>query len=83
MRWKILIVVALLVITFFWFQSFGRFTYSEMDWNGDGETTIGEILDAGGYQGDTSIFEGRRCRHIYALKDGADISLRCDEAKAE
>lgn len=83
MRWKILIVIALLVVVFFGLESFGRFTYAEMDWNGDGTTTIGEILDAMDYQGDTKVANGRRCRNIYALKDGAPVSRHCEKLDVE
>jgi len=80
---RILAVIFLLVVGFYLIDSFGRFTYAEMDWNRDGTTTIGEILDAGNYGMETDILEGRQCHRVYALKDGANISLYCEDSQSE
>jgi hypothetical protein len=43
----LLIAFAALMVFGLYVDSFGRFTLEEMDWNRDGQTSLGEIWRAG------------------------------------
>lgn len=77
MRWKVIWIAGPLIVGYYWMQSFGRFTHSEMDWNKDGETTLGEILVAGDYGRYVWVYETTKCERIVRLKDGAWIDSNC------
>lgn len=77
MRWKIVLIVAFLVVGYYWMNSFLYFSYEEMDWNHDGTTTLGEIMSASSYRGTTSIEGEIRCREIISLKEGTVNNFYC------
>ena len=50
---------------------------AEMDWNGDGRTTIGEIFDTTDVGVRPVEIDGKSCREVYALKDGLPVKTLC------
>lgn len=53
------------------------FSIAEMDWNGDGVTSITEFfstMDVGVY---TEEVDGKQCRKVFRTKDGAPITELC------
>jgi hypothetical protein len=58
-------------------ETFGKgFSYAEMDWNGDGWTSTGEILDAVDY-GIRPDRKKTECREVFRHKDGLPVTLLC------
>lgn len=53
------------------------YSWREMDWNGDGRTSIGEFLETGDTFERETIVQGRRCVEIVAMKDGLPLRTRC------
>jgi len=53
-------------------------TYAEMDWNGDGDTSLDEML----YSVDVGVrsveVNGCPCRFFFEYKDGRPIKTMCD-----
>lgn len=54
------------------------YSIGDMDWNEDGQTTVGEVIDASEIAARPVIFEGRECTEFYSLKDGLAVKIRCD-----
>jgi hypothetical protein len=50
---------------------------SEMDWNGDGHTTVGEIFYTGNVGVSRVEIDGKPCREVYTLKDGVPVKTLC------
>lgn len=50
---------------------------AEMDWNGDGRTTIGEFFDTMNVGVQPVEIDSKPCREVYALKDGWPIKTLC------
>ncbi len=64
-------------------NSFGKgLTTAEMDWDGDGATSLGEIIGATDYGLRVTQTDGRECRLIFAYKDGMPHSDTCQETRA-
>ena len=53
------------------------YSWSEMDWDDNGETSIGEFLLAGDTDARIITFEGKSCREIFAFKDGLPLKTIC------
>jgi len=78
-----LVVAAVFVATFTWlaFATLATlqrgYDWAEMDWNGDGLTSIAEFLDAA-YVGRRPVMRSdAACFEYYALTDGRLIRTRC------
>lgn len=54
------------------------YTYSEMDWDQDGATTLAEMLHAGEVGVQSREVGGRPCRYFFEYKDGRPIKTLCD-----
>lgn len=56
------------------------YAWADMDWDGDGRTSVREFLQSA----DIGVREtqpgGRPCREYYALKDGLPVRLVCEQA---
>ncbi|HWA45245.1 MAG TPA: hypothetical protein VHA10_18640 [Hypericibacter adhaerens] len=52
-------------------------SFSEMDWNGDGHTTVGEFFDTMNVGVSRVEIDGNACRHVYAFKDGRPVKTLC------
>lgn len=79
-----IVAVAATIFGFIVYQeSFGKgLTAAEMDWDGDGSTSLGEIIDATDYGLRVTQEGGRECRLIFAYKDGMPHSETCRDAGA-
>lgn len=56
------------------------FTWKEMDWNGDGRTTLIEVLSSSDI-GRRTVKQGdSTCTEYYAMKDGLRVRLDCPES---
>ncbi len=54
------------------------YSMEDMDWDGDGHTSISELLDAIDTGSRVVIdSDGRSCIEIYAKKDGLPIKRKC------
>lgn len=83
-----LFVAAVFVAMFTWlaFATLGTlqrgYGWSEMDWNGDGMTSVAEFLDAA-YVGRRPVLRGdAACFEYYALTDGRSIRTICPQPPA-
>lgn len=56
-------------------------SWREMDFDRDGTTSIGELLDATDVDTRTVRREGRLCTEYYRLKDGLPVKLSCPAAR--
>jgi hypothetical protein len=54
-----------------------EYQWEEMDWNGDGETTVGEFLLAGDTGVRPLLSDSKSCREIYDYKDGRSLKVLC------
>lgn len=55
------------------------YTYAEMDWNEDGQTTLREMLHGAADVGVQEVeVNGRPCRRFFDYKDGRGIKVLCD-----
>jgi hypothetical protein len=54
------------------------YSYSEMDWDQDGVTTLEEMLHAGDVGLQIREVSGRPCRYFFEYKDGRPIKTLCD-----
>jgi|SRR4051794_777522 hypothetical protein len=54
-----------------------RYTWTEMDWNGDGRTSAGEILASVDIRVRSTPAEGTTCREFFSLKDGLVLRRTC------
>jgi hypothetical protein len=70
--------IALVASTIIGMETVGKgLSISEMDWNGDGTTSIGEFLatmDVGVY---AEQVNGKQCRRVFRTKDGSPIKELC------
>lgn len=58
--------------------SLGRgYSWQEMDWNGDGHTSIGEFLETCDTFEREAIVQGQRCVEVVAMKDGLPLRTKC------
>jgi hypothetical protein len=53
------------------------YSWREMDWNGDGHTSVGEFLDTGDTFERDVIVHGQRCVEVVAMKDGLPLRTKC------
>lgn len=51
--------------------------WDQMDWNGDGRTTIGEFLQTEDVMTKEVVVEGRRCLRYLAMKDTMPLRTDC------
>jgi hypothetical protein len=73
--------VTLLSLTFiilcYWIISQG-YTWNEMDWNGDGSTSLEEFFESADIQ-KREFNEGtENCTEYFRLKDGLDVKTVCE-----
>ena len=55
------------------------YKYAEMDWNEDGQTTLGEMLHGAAEVGVENVdVNGRTCKRFFEYKDGRGIKVLCD-----
>ena len=78
MRSALLTAAATAACAIVWAETLGKgLSLREMDWNGDGLTSPGEVLDAFDMDVEPVTVEGRACRRIYFLKDGMTVRELC------
>ena len=53
------------------------YTWRDMDWNRNGSTSIGEILDAADTGTRDVQWRSQSCSEIFAFKDGLTLKLKC------
>ena len=53
------------------------YSWQEMDWNQDGNTTIGEFFAASDIGKREVTQDGRKCMEYYAYKDGLSVKVVC------
>ncbi|PLR25121.1 hypothetical protein SGCZBJ_12875 [Caulobacter zeae] len=51
--------------------------WSEMDWNGDGWTSFGEVVDAADIGKRQAVVCQRTCTEYFAYKDGMPVRTDC------
>ena len=54
------------------------YSYGEMDWNDNGWTTLGEMLDSVNVGVEQVEVKGRACHYFFAYKDARMIKTVCD-----
>lgn len=54
------------------------YTWSEMDWNSDGSTSILEFFESSDIGKRTDTENGRNCVVYFAYKDGMTVKEKCD-----
>jgi hypothetical protein len=58
------------------------YSITEMDWNSDGRTTVGEIWRAVDVGHRITINDGMTCQEYFSLKDGLPIRVVCPDVSA-
>ena len=59
-------------------QTVGKgLSWGDMDWNGDGHTSLGEVADAFDVDVRPIAVDGKQCREVYRLKDGLPVRELC------
>jgi hypothetical protein len=59
-------------------QTIGKgLSWGDMDWNGDGHTSIGEVFDAFNVDVRPLEINSKQCREVHALKDGLPVRELC------
>jgi hypothetical protein len=70
--------IAVIAVTIIAMETVGKgLSISEMDWDGDGTTSIAEVsltMDVGVYAEEV---DGEPCRRVFRTKDGAPIKVFC------
>ena len=70
--------IAFVAATIIGMETVGKgLSISEMDWNGDGTTSIGEFLSTMNVGVYVEQVDGRQCRRVFRTKDGAPIRELC------
>lgn len=84
MRWvaaAIFVAFAFPVALYFCFLGYASlqhgYSWKEMDWNGDGTTTITEFFEASDVGKREVIVDGRACIEFFAYKDAMPIRTDC------
>lgn len=77
----VLCVIGVLFLAWLGFVAYGSFsrgyTWSEMDWDHDGKTTIGDFLQAADIGKRAIEIDGKACTEYFALKDGLPVKTTC------
>lgn len=55
------------------------YSWSEMDWNSDGTTSITEMFAASDIGKRTAEKDGKKCVEYYAYKDGLPVKIVCQK----
>ncbi|HTQ03853.1 MAG TPA: hypothetical protein VMI54_08345 [Polyangiaceae bacterium] len=55
----------------------GPFTWSDMDWNGDGRTSFAELAQSADVGVRPTLQNGKECEEFFSLKDGLTVRVRC------
>ena len=84
--WLSLVVIFLAVVFYFLARSLSvldsGYSWGEMDWNGDGSTSISEFF----YSSDVGVrsaeHNGERCKEFYSYKDGLPVKTICKSGDA-
>ena len=53
------------------------FAWSDMDWNGDGRTSVTELLESADVGVRATSQGGQACTEFFSLKDGLTLRVRC------
>ena len=73
-----LAVLPLLYLTLLIISSVSKeYSWNEMDWDGDGHTSISEFLLAGDTGTRPVTVNGTVCTEIYQYKDGLELKTLC------
>lgn len=72
-------IVSMAIATVYLWLATSHFSFREMDWNSDGETSLRELADAIDLDVRDVAKDGLNCREYYSLKDGRAVHLRCAE----
>jgi hypothetical protein len=74
----LLLAAALLAAAVIGMETVGKgLSISEMDWNGNGGTSVGEFFDTMNVGVYRTRVQGRECRQVYATKDCAPLKELC------
>ena len=49
----------------------------EVDWNGDGQIAVSEVIDAIDIRKRDVLVEGETCKEYFSLKDGLTVRMEC------
>jgi hypothetical protein len=53
------------------------FTWSDMDWSGDGHTSFAELAQSTDIGVRPALLNGRKCKEFFTMKDGLTVRVRC------
>lgn len=81
-RMALAVVSSLVVLAGAWaayaaYAGISRFSWSEMDWNSDGTTSLSEVLQAVDVGTRSIQKDGQECVEYFAFKDGLPIKFVC------
>ncbi len=89
MKKRILVFVlaslATMLVVYIFLRGVGVFlhgySWGEMDWNGDGITTVIEFFEAIDIGRRDVVVDGNRCVEYFAFKDGLAVRIDCHDEK--
>ena len=83
----VLASLATMLVVYIFLRGVGVFlhgySWREMDWSGDGKTTIIEFFEASDIGRRDVVVDGRSCVEYFAFKDGLAVRIDCHEKKAK
>ena len=56
------------------------YSWDEMDWNSDGQTSFEEFLETTDIDKRPTVKDGHKCVEFYRLKDGLPVRVDCSES---
>jgi hypothetical protein len=79
----LLLAIGVLIAVYFVFRAMSSFmqgySWHEMDWDQDGSTSIGDVIDASDIGKREVILNGKKCIEYYAYKDGLPVKTICQK----
>lgn len=74
-------VLIVLVVGYFSLRGYAswqkQFTWEEMDWDNNGDTTFNEFFQASDIGVREIEKDGKKCREFYAYKEGLPVKVIC------
>lgn len=81
----ITLVVVTCILIYIGARAFSVFTkgysWKEMDWNGDGKTSLAELLESSDIDYRSIRRDSVECIEYYRLKDGLPVKVSCPTAR--
>ncbi len=78
---SIIVIILLICATYFAVRIFAGYRsgyqHEDMDWNQDGRTSIGEIIESSDVGSRSKLVDGVECVEYFAYKDGLPIKVVC------